>query len=394
MTAPLKVMLVACEASGDQLGAGLARALKARLGEAGVRFVGVGGAQMAAEGITSPFDIAELSVLGLFEILGSARRLLQRIDETTRLALAEQPDVVVLIDSWGFMIRVAEALRRRSPGMTLIKYVGPQVWAMRPGRARSLARAVDHLLTIHAFDPPYFEAEGLATTFVGNPVLNWDFSGADPVRLRAAVGAGPDEPILAILPGSRPSEIRRMVPPFEDAAMRLKDARPDLCLVVPAASTVAAEVKAKVAGWRHRAHVIEGESGKLDAMAAATAAIACSGTVTTELAMAGCPMVIGYRLGPMTHFVAQFMIHTPYVALINIAAQAFIAPELIQGRCTGENLAREAAFLLDDPARRADQIAAQNAALAKLGRGGPDPSEKAAETVLEVLAERGSDTAE
>jgi lipid-A-disaccharide synthase len=385
VTTPLKVMLVAGEASGDALGAGLAQALKRRLGAA-VAFVGVGGAKMAAEGVQSPFDITELSIVGLFEILWSAPRLLRRVSETVRLALDEKPDVVVLIDSWGFTIRVAERLRRAAPGLPLVKYVGPQVWAMRPRRARSLAKAVDRLLTIHSFDAPYFEAEGLATTFVGNPALSWDVSGADPGRLRSAIGAGPDDQILLILPGSRPREIERMMPPFEAAAAALKAERPQLRLVIAAAGTVADEVKGRVAGWRTAAHVVEGEAAKLDAMAAATAAIACSGTVTTELAMAGCPMVIAYRLDHLTHFAARFLIRTPYIALINIAAGEFVAAELVQQRCTPAQLAAAVAPLLDDPRRRAAQIAAQTLAVTKLGRGGPDPSERAANAVLEVVS--------
>ena len=384
MSAPLRLMLVACEASGDALGAGLARALRRRLGD-DVVLVGVGGPKMAAEGIESPFDIAGLAIVGLVEILWSAPRILKRIDETVQLALAEKPDAVVLIDSWGFTIRVAERLQRLAPGTTLIKYVGPQVWAMRPGRAGSLARAVDHLLTIHSFDAPFFEAEGLATTFVGNPVLTWDISGADPERLRRQIGARPDDPILLILPGSRPREIERMLPPFEAAAMALKATRPTLHLVIAAADPVADEVKARVAGWPLRVHVVEGEAAKLDAMAAATAAIACSGTVTTELAMAGCPMVVAYKLDHLTHFIARFLIRTRHITLLNIAAGDFIAPELVQQRCTGPQIAAAVAPLIDDPARRAAQVAAQNAALVKMGRGGPDPSELAAQAVLKVL---------
>ncbi|HET9161346.1 MAG TPA: lipid-A-disaccharide synthase, partial [Caulobacteraceae bacterium] len=160
-------MLVAAEASGDNLGASLARELKKRLGE-GVRFVGVGGTQMAREGIESPFNIAELSVLGLVEGLMAYPRVVARVKDTAALAAREKPDIAVLIDSWGFTLRVAHALRRLDPKLPLIKYVGPQVWASRPGRAKTLAAAVDHLLSIHMFDAPYFEREGLAVTFVGN----------------------------------------------------------------------------------------------------------------------------------------------------------------------------------------------------------------------------------
>ncbi|HEX3887843.1 MAG TPA: lipid-A-disaccharide synthase [Phenylobacterium sp.] len=384
---PLTVMLVAAEASGDDRGAGLARALKTRLGE-GVRFVGVGGERMAAEGVQSPFDIADISILGLLEGLLAYPRIVRRADETVAIAQREHPDVAVLIDSWGFTLRVAQRLRRLDPKLPLIKYVGPQVWATRPGRAKTLAATVDHLLSIHAFDAPFFEAEGLPVTFVGNSALSLDFSKAKPARLRKQIAAGPNDPILIVLPGSRPGEIERVLPAFEDAVRRLKDQRPDLHIVVPAAPTVAEMVKARVAGWSHRAHVIEGDEGKLDAMKAATVALACSGTVTTELALAGVPMVVGYRLGPVTHAILQRLIRTPYITLFNIAAQAFVAPELVQDRCTGPNLAHEVALRLDDAELRGRQVLAQYAALDKMGRGGPDPSQAAAEAVLKVLAER------
>ena len=385
---PLTLMLVAAEASGDDRGAGLARALKRRLGE-GVRFVGVGGEKMRAEGVESPFDIAELSILGLWEGLLAYRRVVRRADETAALAAREKPDAAVLIDSWGFTLRVAQRLRKLDPGLPLIKYVGPQVWATRPGRARTLARTVDHLLSIHAFDAPWFEAEGLPVTFVGNAALTLDFSGADPARYRAAIGAGPEDPILLVLPGSRPSEIEHVAPAFEAAVNILKAERPGLHVVVPVAPTVAEAVKARVAGWPHRAHLVEGEAGKLDAMKAATVALACSGTVTTELALADVPMVVGYRLGAITAFIARRLIRTPYITLFNIAARAFVAPELVQEACTGPKLAAELAKRLDDPVLRTNQIAAQEAALDRMGRGGPDPSEAAADAVLKVLAERG-----
>jgi len=385
MTKVLTVMLVAAEASGDDRGAGLARALKRRLGE-GVRFVGVGGEKMAAEGVVSPFDIAQISILGLLEGLMAYPRIVARVKDTVALAAREKPDVAILIDSWGFTLRVAQGLRRLDPKLPLIKYVGPQVWATRPGRAKTLARTVDHLLSIHAFDAPWFEAEGLPVTFVGNSALSVDFSKASPARLRSEIGAQAADPILIVLPGSRPGEIERVLPAFADAVQILKDARPELQVVVPAAPTVAELVKARVAGWPHRAHVIEGDEGKLDAMKAATVALACSGTVTTELALAGAPMVVGYRLGPLTHAILKRLIRTPYITLFNIAAQAFIAPELVQDDCTGPKLAAAVAQRLDDADLRARQVAAQYAALDRMGRGGPDPSEAAAEAVLKILA--------
>jgi lipid-A-disaccharide synthase len=380
-------MLVAAEASGDDRGAGLARALKRRLGD-GVRFVGVGGDRMAAEGVESPFDISEISILGLLEGLMAYPRVVRRADETAALAVREKPDVAVLIDSWGFTLRVAQRLRRLAPDLPLVKYVGPQVWATRPGRAKTLARTVDHLLSIHAFDAPWFEAEGLPVTFVGNSTLTVDFSDADPGRLRRQIGAGADDHILLVLPGSRPGEIERVLPAFEAAVNILKAQRPDLHVVVPAAPTVAEMVKARVAGWPHRAHVLEGDEAKRDAMKGATVALACSGTVTTELALAGAPMVVGYRLGPVTHAILKRLIRTKYITLFNIAAQAFVAPELVQDDCNGPALARELALRLDEPELRARQIAAQYAALDRMGRGGPDPSEAAANAVLEIVRGR------
>lgn len=381
---PLTVMLVAAEASGDDRGAGLAKALKRRLGDQ-VRFVGVGGSKMAAEGVESPFDIAEISILGLLEGLLAYPKIMARVAETAELAAREKPDVAVLIDSWGFTLRVADRLRKLDPKLPLVKYVGPQVWATRPGRAKTLAAKVDHLLTIHAFDAPYFEKEGLPVTFVGNGALNIDFSGADPDRLRRQLGIAPEHPILVVMPGSRPGEIERVLPAFEDAVLRLKADRPDLEVVIPAAPTVAEMVKAKVAGWARRAHVVEGDEAKLDAMKAATVALACSGTVTLELALAGAPMVVGYRLGKLTHTILKRLIRTPYITLFNIAAQAFVAPEFVQDDCNGPDLAKAVAARLDDPQMRAAQVAAQYAALDKMGRGGPDPSEAAAEAVLKIV---------
>jgi lipid-A-disaccharide synthase len=385
---PIRVMLVAAEASGDALGAKLAQALRRRLG-ADVSFMGVGGARMAEEGVHSPFDIAELSILGWIEGLKAYGRVVRRVRETVELARNDPPDVAILIDSWGFTLRVAKGLRDLFPDLPLIKYVGPQVWASRPGRAKTLAERVDHLLAIHVFDPPWFEREGLATTFVGNPAVFTDFSAADGARFRAGIGAGPDDPILLVLPGSRPSEIERMTPPFEEAVALLKQGRPELHVVVAAAETVAEQVRGRVAGWPFRVHLVEGENGKHDAMKAATVALACSGTVSTELALAGAPMVISYRVDALTYALAKHVVTTKLFTLFNIAAGEAIAPELIQADATGPKLAAAVAERLGDPALRTRQIAQQYAALDKMGRGGRDPSEIAAEAVIGVLADRG-----
>ena len=384
MSRPLKIMLVAAEASGDALGAGLARALKARLGP-DVVFVGVGGAAMAGEGVESPFDIAELSILGWLEGLKAYGIVRRRVTDTVALARAEKPDAVVLIDSWGFTIRVAKALRAALPGVPLIKYVGPQVWASRPGRAKTLAAAVDHLLALYAFDAPWFEREGLTTTVVGSQALHVDMSGADPAAFRASRGIAADAPLLVVLPGSRPSEIRLMTPVYEAAVARLKKADPSLEVAVVAAGTVAADVAARVAAWPFRAHLV-GEGEKYAAMRAATVALATSGTVSTELALAGAPMVIAYRFQPLSYAIMKPFFTGKYATLFNHAADEEIAKELIQDDATPGTVAAEVGRLLADPEARAAQAARQTAALDLMGREGRDPSEAAADAVLRVIA--------
>jgi lipid-A-disaccharide synthase len=386
MNRPLKIMLVAAEASGDALGAGLAKALKTRLGD-DLTLVGIGGPRMAAEGITSPFDIADLSIHGWLEGLKAYGLVKQRVADTTELATRERPDAVVLIDSWGFTIRVAEALRALMPDVPLIKYVGPQVWASRPGRAKTLAAAVDHLLALYAFDAPWFEREGLPTTVVGSQALHVDMSGADADAFRAARGIAPDAPLLLVLPGSRPSEIRLMTPVYAETVARLKASMPALQVAVVVAGTVAASVRAQVADWPVEAHLVE-EDDKYAAMKAATVALATSGTVSTELALAGAPMIIAYRFQPLSYAIMRPFFTGKYATLFNHAADEEIAPEYIQKDATPEKLVPAVKRLLANPAAREDQSRRQTAALDLMGREGRDPSEIAAEAVLGVIARR------
>ena len=387
----MKIMLVAGEASGDALGAGLAKALRARRPDA--TFVGVGGPKMAAEGVQSPFDIAQLSILGWLEGLRAYGRVKARVADTVALAARERPDAVVLIDSWGFTIRVAKAVREALPGVPLIKYVGPQVWASRPGRARTLAGAVDHLLALYAFDAPWFEREGLTTTVVGSQALHVDMAGADPAAFRAARGIAADAPLLLVMPGSRPSEIRLMTPVYEAAIKLLKAERPGLEVAVAVAGTVADDVTARVAAWPFRTHVVT-EGDKYAAMKAATVALATSGTVSTELALAGAPMVIGYRFAPLSYAIMKPFFTGKYATLFNHAADEEIARELIQADATPEKVAAEVGRLLRSPDARDAQAKRQTWALDLMGRSGEDPSVLAADAVLGVIAEAsGSDAA-
>ncbi len=282
-------------------------------------------------------------------------------------------------------MRVALAVRNVLPSTPLIKYVGPQVWATRPGRAKTLAAAVDMLLALHPMDAPYFEREGLKTTIVGNPALNIDFSGSDPSGFRQRLGLGAADPIVLVLPGSRPSEIKRLLPVFCEVMARLKAERPELTIVMPLAETVRDMVMARLGKEAFRPVIIEGEDDKHSAMQAATLALACSGTVSTELALAGCPMVIAYKTEPLTYFIFKRIATIRHVTLFNIAAGKRIAPEFIQHEASTDALVAAVSERLDDPALRQWQIVEQFKALDLMGRGQRPPAEKAAEAVLEFL---------
>jgi lipid-A-disaccharide synthase len=384
----LCVMLVAAEPSGDALGAGLIRALRRRLGD-GVRFVGIGGSRMAAEGLDSAFDISDLAIFGWIEGLRAYKTVVARADETAAVAAREKPDVAVLIDSWGFTLRVAQRLKAQNPDLKVIKYVAPQVWASRPGRAKTLAATVDHLLSILSFDAPYFERVGLPVTPVGNPTLARDFSQYDPDWLRAAIGAGPDDDILLVLPGSRPGEIARLMGPFGDAVARVKQGRPNLHVALALADSVAEQARAAARDWTVQPYLIEGEKARYDAMRGATLTLAASGTVATEVALAGSCMVIAYKVSWITYVLLKLVATTKLVCLINIAAKREIVPEMIQYLCTGPQIARKLAERLDSPALRARQAADQTEALALLGpKGGADPSERAADAVIAIVQGR------
>jgi len=380
-----KLMLVAAEASGDMLGAGLMTQLRQQAPHIDWQFVGVGGARMAEQGVRSPFDIAQLSILGLVEGLKALPQVNARVKDTVALAQREQPDAVVLIDSWGFTLRAAKAIRKVMPKVPLIKYVGPQVWAARPGRAKTLANAVDLLIALHPMDPPFFEAHGLKTVVVGNPALHVDFSPANPVAFRKSIDLAPDAPMLLVLPGSRPAEIRHMMPVFTEVLTRLHAARPDVTFVMPVADTVREHVLEAVKDLSVPIRLIDSEADKLSAMQAATLALACSGTVSTELALAGCPMVIAYKLEPLTHWIYTRIMTLKHVTMFNIMADKRIAPEFIQDDCTPSNLLKAIIERLNDKALREKQIAEQFAALDVMGRGQRPTAERAAEAVLDFL---------
>ena len=386
---PICFMLVAAEASGDTLGAALMRTLRARYGQT-VRFVGIGGAAMREEGLSSAIDIAGLSILGLFDGLKAIGRVHEAVALAGDIAQRERPAAIILIDSWGLTIRIAQRIRQIDPSLPLIKYVGPQVWAHRSGRAKKIAAAFDQLLSTNTLDLPYYEGLGLPVTFVGNPALQTDFRGASAERFRSSIGASQEEPVLLVLPGSRPSEITRLAAPFGDAVSILRARIPQLRVLVIVAGPVSGLVRSAVEAWG--VELIEGDAPKRDAMLGATAALAASGTVSTELALAGCPMVIGYRLGALSYFVVSRMTSLRYVTLFNIAADWAVAPELIQRRCTGPELADALTPLLENPDLRRQQSASQTAALNLMGPRDIDPAEVAARAIAELIASRRART--
>jgi len=373
-----RVFLVAAESSGDALGADLARELKAR--DASIQLMGVGGAQMAEEGIASQADISGLAVLGFIDGLLAYNRVKRAVAATVTAVLASKPDVVVLIDSWGFTLRVAHGVRASAPGIKLVKYIGPQVWATRPGRAKTLAAAVDHLICIHDFEVPFYEPFGLPCTVCGHPALG-RFKPGDGAALRARQGFARKDKVILVLPGSRPAEIRRIGPTLWRAAEMLDAERSDVRLLVVAAGAVRDAVVAQAPAV---ARIVD-EHEKEDAFAAATVALAASGTVTTEVALQGTPLIVGYKLGWITWALMRMVLKAKYATLMNVAADAEVAPEFLQTRFSAENIARAAAPLIDDEDAREEQVRRQDDALAKMGRGCTPAAEIAADAVLAVM---------
>ncbi|HEV2678504.1 MAG TPA: lipid-A-disaccharide synthase [Aliidongia sp.] len=377
--------LIAGEPSGDVIGARLMRALRQRLGGK-VRFAGIGGERMAEEGLVTLLPIRELAIMGMVEIAPQLINLIRRIRETIADIEAKAPVAVVTIDSSGFCFRVTEKIKPKARRPVLVHYVAPMVWAWRAHRAYSAAKAADHLLTLLPFEPPYFEHVRLPASYVGHPVIEGGADDGDGPAFRARHGIAPEATLLCVLPGSRRGEIKRLLPVFRETVERLMKRFPDLVVVVPTVETVAAHVIEAVAAWPGRVVVVRGAAEKFDAFAASTAALAASGTVALELAMARVPMVIGYRIWAPTHFVVSRTVKIKYATLINLLLDRPLIPELLQHECTPERLGAEVERLLSDPGARRVQIEGAQAALQQIGLDGEPPSLKAADKILELVA--------
>ena len=381
------LFLIAGEPSGDALGARLMAAAK-RLTGGKVRFVGIGGEKMMAEGLVSLFPMAELTLFGIFELLPHLPNLIRRIDQTVAEIIRIRPDAVVGIDSPGFTVRVAKKVRAAAPAIPLIHYVAPTVWAWKPKRATKYAAIYDHLLAVLPFEPPYFEREGLACTFVGHSVVEGGAGKGDGAGFRNRHGIASTDRVVAVLPGSRKGEVSRLLPDFRATLERLQPTHPALVAVVPTVATVRDRVAAAIADWPVRTVLVEGDAEKYDAFAAAEAALAASGTVSLELALARLPTVIAYRLNPVTVALYRRLIRVKYVNLVNLMLDRMLVPELLQQDCRPDRLATELGRLLDDPAARQAQIDGVAEVARWLGQGDTPPSERAARTILNVVAER------
>lgn len=379
--APL-IYIIVGEPSGDLIGAKVMAGLR-EAARGNIRFAGIGGPRMAEQGLTSLVPISELAVMGLVEVLPHARRILRHIRRTVADIEARRPAIVVTIDSSSFNWRVARRLREAGDNVKLVHVVAPMVWAWRAHRAKEIARWYNRLLVLLPFEPPYFERFGLATTFIGHPVVESGADRGDGPAFRLGHNIGADVPVLSVLPGSRRGEVHRLLPSFGVAVAVLRRHYPNLCVVIPTLPHVAPEVRA--ARWQIAPIVIDTEGEKYGAFAASNVALAASGTVALELAMAHVPSVIAYRINALTHAVVRRMVKVKYANLVNLLLDRAAVPELIQADCTPERLAGAVAHLLDDPEARAEQMAAYDAALTMLGRGGEAPSRRAAREILEML---------
>jgi lipid-A-disaccharide synthase len=387
--AHIKIFLIAGEPSGDVLGEKLIAAIK-RASPTPVRFIGIGGERMVAEGLETLFPLSELSVMGIAEIVPHLSRLLRRISETADAIEDAQPDLIVTIDAPAFCVRVLKRLKNRS--ITRVHYVAPSVWAWRPGRARKMAGLVDHLLALLPFEPPYFEAVGLPTTFVGHPVLEQATDNFDGAGFREKHQIVADAPLLCLLPGSRRGELKYLLPAFKDAVSRLKERMPELSVVLPTIPNLADNLRAELNEWSIPVVLVTGDEDKYRAMAAANVALAASGTVALELALFSVPSIFGYRVHPITAAIVRRLVKVKYANLVNLLIDRPAVPEFIQDSCRGDLLADAVGELLTDSEAADRQRSAMGEAMALMSTGAETPSGRAANVLIKLIGEEKIET--
>jgi lipid-A-disaccharide synthase len=392
---PLSIYIVAGEESGDALGAALANALREREGRALV-LAGVGGRAMAAAGITSPFAIGELSIIGLAAIPGRLPTIIRRIRETAQAIVDVRPDALVIIDSPDFTHRVARRVRRLAPSIPVVDFVSPSVWAWRSGRARAMRAYVDHVLALLPFEPAvHARLGGPPCTYVGHSLierLGELRPDAEEAKRRLA-----DPPLILALPGSRSVEIRRLAPIFGAAIAQLVARAGPIELVLPTVPHIASQLRDAVAGWTTQPRIVVDPAEKRAAFRKARAALAASGTVTLELALSGVPMVAAYRLHALEAMVARLIrlqANLPSVILANLVIGENIVPEFLQEDCTADKLVAALLPLLSDSAERRRQIEGFRRLDDIMAVEAGAPSAKAAAIVLETARQGRRETAD
>ncbi len=356
---PLRLYLVAGEHSGDALGAKLMAALDASFGD-DIQYAGVGGPLMEAEGLASLFPLSDVAVMGPVAILKRLPLLVRRVKQAAHAAVAAAPDAVVVIDSPEFTQPIAKRIRRRLADVPIINYVSPSVWAWRPGRARRMARYIDEVMALLPFEPDvHRRLGGPHCTYVGHPLIERHaaMQSADARALADRLGIAPGADVLVVLPGSRRSEVERLMAPFGETVSRLTQRFPSLEVVIPTVPHVRALVAAKARDWAKAPHLLDGEADKFAAFRLARAALAASGTVTLELALAGTPMIVAYRVDAVAARL-RFLVKTPHFALANLVLDERAFPELMQEDCEPGKLAVAIGGIIEDGPERRRQLAA------------------------------------
>jgi lipid-A-disaccharide synthase len=380
-------LVVAGEASGDLHAAGVVRAVRARCPEA--TFFGMGGEQLRSAGVETQFDAAELAVMGITEVIPRLPRIFGALRGLARLAEERRPTAALLVDLPDFNLRLAKRLRRA--GIRVVYYVSPMVWAWRPGRTRQIAAYVDQLLCIYPFEEPFLRERGVPATYVGNPLLEEPGPVKSGAEARTALGLDPRLRTLALLPGSRASEIERIFPSMLGAAARLAEAGP-LQIIVPVAPTVDARRLARLVEGQKlpvhlSVHLMVGRTA--DLLAAADAAFVASGTATLETLLAGRPMVVVYRVSWLTWLIGRLLVRVAHVAIVNLLAGRRLVPELLQGAMKPEAMAAALRQVWEDSGKRAELLAGYQSVRESLG--GPGASDRVAAVLLEPSGTLRSD---
>jgi lipid-A-disaccharide synthase len=378
-----KIFLIATEESGDRLGANLMKVLRQRLGGA-VRFEGVGGQAMAREGLTSLFPIEQLSIIGLAAVAKQLPKILRLIRETAAAVTQASPDILVIIDSPDFTHRVARRVRARDPSIPIIDYVSPSVWAWRPGRARAMCAYVDHVLALLPFEPAaYSRLRGPPCSYVGHPLteqVGMLRPGIDEQKRRDG-----QPPVLLVLPGSRRSEVKHHMAVFGETLGRLQVAGVAFELILPTMPHLQDAVGQGVESWPVQPRIVIGEAEKRAAFRIAHAALAKSGTVTLELALAGVPMVTAYKTGAIEAWILLRAINLQSVILANLVVGENVVPEFLQQDCTPEKLSAALCDVLTDSPLRRRQLEAFAKIDKIMSTGNQPPSVRAADIVLATL---------